>query len=387
MRRSLSPQAACRLSILSLAALLLATTAAAAPRRKVIIDQDAFGGVNLQPILLLIQSPEVEVVGITVESGDGWQKESVAQTLRMLELIGRTDIPVAAGATYPLVHSEEETIRWEALYGKLSYKGAWTRESPDSGAIERPHYHPADVVPPLKEGNPTTQPVPEAAAEFLVRKVREFPAQISIVGMGPFTNLALAAKIDERFAANAGELWIMAGSFNPDGYKADEFSTQFIHNPRVEFNDWWDPEAARIMLHAPWRKITVVPTDATVGTRMTPVLAGEAAAGDSAAARYLARCGQVGYPMWDETTAEAWLDPTLIRHTDRLAMDVVIDHGPTYGATLSWPPGGGPGLGEPEVTVVRAVDIPRVERLFVRLIQSPMPKPPGRDETNLLAPK
>ena len=334
-----------------------------------IIDQDAFGGLNLQPILLLIQSPDVEAVGITVESGDGWQKENVAQTLRMLELIGRTDIPVAAGATYPLINSEEETARWETLYGKLPYKGAWMRAWPDYNTVNRPHYHPADVVPPLPEGNPTTLPVPEVAAEFLVRKVREFPGQISIIGMGPFTNLALAAKLDERFAGNAKELWVMAGCFNPNATKVDEFSMQFIHSPRGEFNDRWDPEAARITLHAPWRKITVVPTDATVDTKLTPALASEASRADSSAARYLARCGQTGFPMWDETTAEVWLDPSLIRHSDRLAMDVVIDHGPTYGDTLSWPPGGGPGLGEPDVTVVRAVDVPRLERLFVRLIQ------------------
>ena len=375
MSRLFSRASACRVAAFGLVTLLLAASAIAAPRRKVIIDQDAFGGINLQPILLIIQSPDVEVVGITVESGDGWQKENVAQTLRMLELVGRTDIPVAAGATYPLVRSEEETARWEGLYGRLSYKGAWMRAWPEGGSGDRPTYHPADVVPTLKEGNPTTLPAPEVAAEFLVRKVREFPGQISIIGLGPFTNIALAARIDERFAANAKELWIMAGSFNPDGYRADEFSTQFIHNPRVAFNDWWDPEAARITLHAPWRKITVVPDDATVGTKLTPALASEASGGGSPAARYLARCGQTGYPMWDETTAEAWLDPSLIRHSDRLAMDVVIDHGPDYGATLSWPAGGGPGLGEPDATVVRAVDIPRLERLFVRLIQSPMPKP------------
>src|SRR5258707_1210245 len=83
----------------------------AATRRKVIIDQDAFGpgGPDLQPILMAIQSPDVEVLGITVESGDGWQKESVAHTLRMLEIIGRTDIPVVAGATFPLVNTAEAT--------------------------------------------------------------------------------------------------------------------------------------------------------------------------------------------------------------------------------------------------------------------------------------
>ena len=56
-------------------------------------------------------------------------------------------------------------------------------------------------------------------------------------------------------------------------------------------------------------------------------------------------------------------------------MDIDIDHGPNYGATLSWPPDFAPGLGEPDVTVVRAIDIPRLERLFVRLIQSPNPTP------------
>src|SRR5882724_4923292 len=85
---------------LSLATALLT----AAPRRKVIIDQDAFGpgGPNLQPILMVLQSPEFEVLGITVESGDGWQKENIAHALRMLELIGRTEIPVLTGSTYPL---------------------------------------------------------------------------------------------------------------------------------------------------------------------------------------------------------------------------------------------------------------------------------------------
>jgi inosine-uridine nucleoside N-ribohydrolase len=79
----------------------LCATAALAARHKVIIDQDAFGpgGPNLQPILMILQSPDAEVLGITVESGDGWQKENVAHTLRMLEIIGRTDVPVVAGAT------------------------------------------------------------------------------------------------------------------------------------------------------------------------------------------------------------------------------------------------------------------------------------------------
>src|SRR5471032_1776291 len=98
--------------ILALLAISVAVTrlgAGEAPRRKVIIDQDALGGVNLQPLLLILQSKDVEVLGITIESGDGWQKESVAHTLRLLEIIGRTDIPVVSGATFPLVNTAEAT--------------------------------------------------------------------------------------------------------------------------------------------------------------------------------------------------------------------------------------------------------------------------------------
>ncbi len=353
----------------------LAAAAGADGRRKVIVDQDAFGGVNLQPLLMFLQSPDVEVLGITIESGDGWQKESVAHTLRMLELIGRTDVPVYRGATYPLIHTEAETRRWEALYGKLPYKGAWMDQWPSYNTMNRPHYHAADVVPPLEEGEPTTAPAPGVAAEFLVQEVRRYPGEVSIVGLGPFTNIALAAKLDEGFAAGAKELLIMGGSFNPSAAKVDEFSLQFINRPRVEFNSWWDPEAAKIMLHAGWRKITVVPSDATVGTKMTPALAREAGSAATPVSRYFAKYGAVGFPMWDETASAVWLDPSIVTESDRLAMDVDIDHGENYGATVSWPPDFAPGLGEPTVTVVRAIDIPKLERMFVRLVTSPNPAP------------
>ena len=90
-------------------------------KRKIIIDQDAAGpaGSDQQAILLLIQSPQTEVLGITVVTGDAWLTEEVAHTLRMLELIGRSDIPVMRGAEYPLVRTKEETQEWEQRYGSV----------------------------------------------------------------------------------------------------------------------------------------------------------------------------------------------------------------------------------------------------------------------------
>lgn len=110
------------------------TPAVPPSKRKVMIDQDALGpgGSNLQSILMILQSPDVEVLGITIESGDGWQKENVAHALRLLELIGRTEVPVVPGATYPLINSQARTRRWETLHGKLPYKGAWMEVWPST---------------------------------------------------------------------------------------------------------------------------------------------------------------------------------------------------------------------------------------------------------------
>src|SRR5438445_9074387 len=109
---------------------LLATCVAsfAQEKRKVVIDQDADGpgGTDQQSMLLLIQSPQTEVLGITVVTGDAWLHEEVAHTLRMLELIGRTDIPVVPGAEYPLVRRKETTELSEQRYGTFAWLGAWT---------------------------------------------------------------------------------------------------------------------------------------------------------------------------------------------------------------------------------------------------------------------
>ncbi len=141
-------------------------------RRKIIIDQDAAGpaGTDQQSILLLIQSPKAEVLGITVVTGDFWLKSEVAHTLRTLELIGRTDIPVVAGAEYPLVRRKQETELWEQRYGSVAWLGAWTPR----------FYHPPDELGDMPEGMPSTKPAAEDAAHFLIRMVHKYPGEVTI---------------------------------------------------------------------------------------------------------------------------------------------------------------------------------------------------------------
>jgi purine nucleosidase len=361
-------------ALLMLGATSECRAADAGARRKVIIDQDAFGpaGSNLQAILMLLQSKDVQVLGITIPSGDGWRDEEVSHTLRLLEIAQRTEIPVYPGAVFPLVNTQSRTKRWEALYGKLFYKGAWTEEWPAEGAVRRTPYH-ADpyLVPPSPAGQPTIQPAHESAASFLSRAVHEFPGQVTIVAAGPLTNIAMTARLDPQFSSLAKELVFMGGSFNPT--PADNpFAAEYVNATRREFNMRFDPEAASAVLHEPWTKITEVPIDPTTKTFFKPEFIRDVAKGQAPFDAYLGKFGQ-SYPMWDELTVAVWLDPSIVTRSKTLLVDVDTSFTAGYGDTLSWAPGEGPGLGERAVNVVFEVDVPRLERLTLALLKAPTP--------------
>src|ERR1700730_9541293 len=322
------------------------TAAAAKPetqRRMVIIDQDAFGpaGSNLQAILLLLQASDVELLGITIVSGDGWRDEEVDHPLRLLEIAERPDVPVIPGAVLPLVNSAARTTLWESLYGKLIYKGAWMETWPVQGVVRRTP-HPSDpyLVPPSPAGAPHIKAAADTAANFLIRELRRHPGQVTIIAAGPLTNLALAARLDPEFSSLAKELVFMGGSFNPTSAN-NVFAAEYANAPRREFNMRWDPEAASMVLHEPWRKITQVPIDPTTKTFFKPEFFREIASGRAPFDAYLAEFGQ-SFPMWDELAAAVWLDPSIVTRRATLLVDVDTAFTAGYGDTLSWPVGEGP---------------------------------------------
>jgi inosine-uridine nucleoside N-ribohydrolase len=343
--------------------LLLCAGCWALEKRKIIIDQDAAGpgGTDQQSMLLLIQSPQTEVLGITVVTGDQWLKAELVHTLRMLELIGRTDIPVAAGAEYPLVRRKAETEMWEQRYGSVAWLGAWTSR----------FYHPADQLGDVPEGQPTTKPLDEDAAHFLIRMVRKYPNQVTIYEGAPMTNLALAISIDPDFPRLAKELVFMGGSLIP---RTDD--PEFINTPRREFNLWFDPEAAHIVLEAPWKKIVCTPVDISVKTRLTAELVNRVKASHSPAAQYVgtyARLrGKYDY-LWDELAAAAWLDPSLITAKETRFMDVNLDRGANYGDTLSWSEANKPNVEVQPVEVQFDLNAEKFYDLFVALLTAPTP--------------
>jgi pyrimidine-specific ribonucleoside hydrolase len=196
-------------------------TAPAKPRR-IIIDTDP-GIDDAMAIFLALRSPELKVEAITPVCGNVPLDFTLPNALRLVEIADRTDVPVAAGASHPLV-----------------------RRLVTSG-----HVHGANGLGGVEFPDPKIKPVREAAPEIIRRIVRENPGEIMIVAVGPLTNVALALRDDPELAAMIPQIAIMGGSLSGGNI-----------TPAAEFNLYVDPEAARIVFdaHIP---LTVVGLDVT----------------------------------------------------------------------------------------------------------------------------
>lgn len=332
-------------------------TQVAAPKRMIIFDQDTAGpgGTDLMSLLVLLQDPNTEVLGVTVVQGDGWLSDEVLHALRLLEIVGRPDVPVAAGATRPLVRTLESSKQWEKKFGKVAYSGAWSTQT--SGPLKSASL--------LKEGAPAIEPAPEQAGYFLARLVREHPHQVTIYEGGPMTNLARAIEIDPDFPSLTAGLVFMGGAVDP--HSADP---EIAGAPHREFNLWFDPDAAAIVFRAHWPSIICTTVDASIQTKFTSDMFNQIAASSTPAAKYIATYSKANESyMWDELAAAAWLDPATISRSIPVFMDVNFDTAsPHYGDTLVYQQNQAHDPTLQPVTAQMDVDVPRFSQLFVKLM-------------------
>jgi inosine-uridine nucleoside N-ribohydrolase len=332
--------------------LMLAALSCAAQKRLVLIDQDGSGpgGSDQMAMLVLLQSPQVQVLGITMVAGDGWVDEETNHTLRMLELTGHSDVPVARGAAGPLVRTQQETSVAAELYGKVGWQGAWD------------HARTTD----LPEGAPKIKPLDEDAAHFLVRQVRAHPHAVTIYAAGPLTNIALAISIDPEFASLTKGIVLMGGSLNP---QTDD--PEFATSPTHEFNLWFDPEAAHIVLRADWPRVDVTTADVSLKAPFTQAVLDAVAKSQSPTARYIAAWSKSGSYMWDELAACSLIDPSVITKEKLLYMDVDLSHGPSYGETLTWSEALKPATATRIVHAQMDLDLEKFHKMFVEPMSQP----------------
>jgi inosine-uridine nucleoside N-ribohydrolase len=207
---------------------------------RILIDCDP-GHDDAIAILLALASPEVELVGVTTVSGNQTLDKTTANAIRVLELAGRADVPVAAGADRPLVR---ERFVAEYVHGETGLDG------------------PA-LAPPQ------TEPVAQHAADFLAERV----AGTTLVPVGPLTNVALMLALHPE--ARPDRIVLMGGAIAEGNV-----------TPAAEFNIWADPEAARRVFES-GIEVTMIGLDVTHKALMTREHA-ETLRGSGRAGRFVA---------------------------------------------------------------------------------------------------
>jgi inosine-uridine nucleoside N-ribohydrolase len=330
---------------------------ASADKVSIFFDNDFLGPgqSNIQSLIPLLRDPRVKLMGVGVVTGDAWMKEETAHALRFLEIAKRPDVPIHPGAEMPLMRTQAEMANWEARYGRIPFKGAWSTPRPGRT------YHPQDpaLIPPMPEGAPTLKASSEDAVYALIRTVRAHPHQITIVSAGPLTNIALALRIAPDIAPLAKEIVIEPG-------KLDTAVARVTGNTdyATDFNFLFDPEAAHIVLTAPWPKITVM-GNVTAAAKATQGLVDRIGAADTPVATYVKTYARIGQPLWDEITVAVAIDRSLVTQELVARMDVDTLPGPSYGQPLVWSAEMAPNTGEREVHIVRAIDVDRFVETFV----------------------
>jgi inosine-uridine nucleoside N-ribohydrolase len=348
-----------RLGLACGVAVLAAGPVLGADRVKVFIDQDTSGpgGTDAVSIAMLLLAPNVDVVGIGVVAGDAWLDQAVYHTLKIVELCGRPEVPVAAGSEEPLLNSQEMMRRREALWGEKAgdgWHGAWGADVP-----------PKHVIPPAPGGPPKLKPVSQHAALLLIEMARKYPGELVLYTAGPVTNIALAIRLAPDIVGKIKAVYTMGGQ---------------VHvNQR--FNFWWDAEAGFIHLRAPWKEKHLTPIDVCHKTQMTKELIERIASAGTPLAAYLRESylapgvhpGIFSY-MWDELAAAAIIDPAVITKTEDLFLDMSYLPDGHYGRIVWTSKEMKPWFAETTWKVQTDLDLARFEKLFVDLMRTP---PPG----------
>ena len=201
----------------------LSSSEAAAQPRKIVIDCDP-GIDDAMAIVLAMQSPGFDIVGITTVFGNAYVDQATKNALTVVELSGRS-IPVYKGAAKPL------RIPLAA--------------PPD-------FVHGKDGLGNSGQPAPRGSPAATSAAQFLVDIAKAYPGEITIVAVGRLTNLAQAMRLDSTFVRNIKEVVVMGGAFRVPGNVS----------PVAEANIAGDPDAADIVVTAPWQ-VTMIALDTT----------------------------------------------------------------------------------------------------------------------------
>jgi inosine-uridine nucleoside N-ribohydrolase len=269
---------------------LLAGLALAQPE-KVIFDTDCayFNDDGAALVLLLNRPQQVQIQGITIVPGNFWPPVGAPLMTHILNLMHRTDVPLYFGAQLPLVHSRAMTKKETGI----EYLGAF--------AADRPNYS-----------------GPARAVDFIIDTIEKSPGKITVLELGPMTNLAIALRLRPDLAAKIGRLVFMGGAMQGR-----------------EFNIWFDPEAAQVVFRSAIAKKVMFGLDicnhAPIDKAHADRITARTPIGD------LYREDRVKNPspyVWDVLPAAFLLDSKFVTRRETRYLDVDSTFGNNYGAVI-----------------------------------------------------
>ena len=286
--------------------------------QKVILDVDT-GTDDAIAMMTALLSPELEVLGVCSVNGNRGIDFTTENTLRVVEYLGLQDrTPVYRGCSLPMV-STLTPGRRDGI--------------PATGEMDSNNIH-GDYVelPPS-----TIHTQPEHAVFWLIDTLMKSDGDITLIPVGPLTNIAMALRIEPRIAQKIKQIVIMGG-----GYKEVNIT------PSAEFNFWVDPEAAKIVMDSGC-DITVVPLDAThkavLSLADADALESSGTPAGKATARFI-RHRQAGYKVWqpmadidtvpihDALAVCAVIDPEVLQNVVHTYVDIDIAGGAADGMSI-----------------------------------------------------
>src|ERR1700683_5590437 len=349
-------------------------------KKKLIYDQDHRGPLSTDTVatLMLLQADNIDLLGVCTVTCDMWAKQETAYALRLLELMGRPEVPVFMGAQEPLINTKAEAQMRYRMFGARTlgnegYLGSFAKDAGNRDEVE-PLPAPYTRFAQIKEQ-------PEPAADFIIRAIRANPHEVTVYCGGPMTNLALSAMLAPDIVPITKEVIFMGGG---------------IHHSTSSVNVYFDAEAANIGFRAGWPKLTLATTDLAEEVHMADdgkvdYIVDHAHAPIADLFRDYEQKPQRDNPqrrsfrMPDEMMAAHAIDPSIFGGFDEMLIDIVTHNDGHYGDTSFWDANwedinagtplqgqNNPSMKAGRVQVLKEIDKRRFRELFVDLMTRPI---------------
>ena len=344
---------------------------------KVILDTDfntiSDDGQALAMLAQLDAAGKLDLLGVTVATGNAWLEQETSDALKAVERLGiDRSVGVYVGAKYPLLHDYDAYLDEVATFGAaIDYVGAFASPPPTSRS---------DLVAPPDGFATHTRPQAQHAVDFLIEQIHRYPHQVSILEIAPPTNLAMAIRKDPGIVPLIKQVVTMAGQIYVAGN---------AYNDVAEFNWWTDPESVKIVLRAAVPKV-ILPLDLTNNVPLTkpvylqianhrPVTPITKLYTDAYAPFFGSAPAPYPLYIWDTTALAYLVDPTFATTTRDLWVDMSTTFDANYGKSIVYDSNPTPSIPLLQSSkVVFAFDTARFYAFYVDLLTRPVPVRGGR---------